>query len=278
MAPLKRITPDVGFPESQGGREAYGTAWPLSEDYYLCIYDATIAAGAPGVPGNYGIYLVDAFGNKELIYRDPAIACQSPIPLRPRPMPHVMPALAAPPRHAPGTGRPAPEGANPQATLAVVNTYDSLMPWPAGTKIKALRVLQVLPMSVPSGGPPHETGARVALAGDSVVPVRHVLGTVPVEDGWQRPLHGAGQQGAVLPGVGRARLGGPVDAFGDVSAGGRTPGLPGLPRARSTASRSRCSICRWPCSVRLRRSSPTWTARIRSAIRCWCSRCWIASA
>jgi hypothetical protein len=37
-------------------------------------------------------------------------------------------------------------------------------------------------MSVPSGGPPHETGARVALAGDSVVPVRHVLGTVPVEE------------------------------------------------------------------------------------------------
>lgn len=182
MAPLKRITPDVGFPESQGGREAYGTAWPLSEDYYLCIYDATMAAGAPGVPGNYGIYLVDAFGNKELIYRDPAIACQSPIPLRPRPVPHGMPALAAPPRHAPGTGRPAPEGVNPQATLAVVNTYDSLMPWPAGTKIKALRVLQVVPMSVPSGGPPHETGARVALAGDSVVPVRHVLGTVPVEE------------------------------------------------------------------------------------------------
>jgi len=36
-------------------------------------------------------------------------------------------------------------------------------------------------MSVPSGAPPHETGLRVALAGDSVVPVRHVLGTAPVE-------------------------------------------------------------------------------------------------
>ena len=36
-------------------------------------------------------------------------------------------------------------------------------------------------MSVPSGGPPHETALRTATAGDSVVPVRHVLGTVPVE-------------------------------------------------------------------------------------------------
>jgi hypothetical protein len=35
-------------------------------------------------------------------------------------------------------------------------------------------------MSVPSGGPPHETALRTATAGDSVVPVRHVLGTVPV--------------------------------------------------------------------------------------------------
>lgn len=36
-------------------------------------------------------------------------------------------------------------------------------------------------MTVPSGGPPHETALRVATAGDSVVPVRWVLGTVPVE-------------------------------------------------------------------------------------------------
>ena len=34
------------------------------------------------------------------------------------------------------------------------------------------------PMSTPV---PHETGLRVDMAGDSVVPVRHVLGTVPVE-------------------------------------------------------------------------------------------------
>ena len=41
MAPVRGITPDVGFPESQGGAQAYGTAWPLSEDYFLCVYDAS---------------------------------------------------------------------------------------------------------------------------------------------------------------------------------------------------------------------------------------------
>ena len=91
MAPVKRITPEIGFPESQGGAQVYGTAWPLSEDYYLSVYDVTMQAGVgfqggADLRGNYGIYLVDAFGNKELIYRNPEIACQSPVPLRSSPM------------------------------------------------------------------------------------------------------------------------------------------------------------------------------------------------
>jgi len=185
MAPLKRITPEVGFPESQGGAEAYGTAWPLSEDYYLCVYDSLMKPGArrqrsQNQPGNYGIYLIDSFGNKELIYRDPEIACLSPIPLRPTPKPPVAPELVKRGPETNPASRPAADK-QPAGTIALVNVYDSLKPWPAGTRIKELRVLQVLPMSVPSGGPPHETGLRVASAGDSVVPVRHVLGTVPVE-------------------------------------------------------------------------------------------------
>jgi cytochrome c553 len=69
-----------------------------------------------------------------------------------------------------------------QGTMAVANVYDSLKPWPEGTKITHLRVFQVLPMPVPSGGlRPFETGRRVASAKDSVVPCRWVLGTIPVE-------------------------------------------------------------------------------------------------
>ncbi|MDP6208405.1 MAG: hypothetical protein QGG01_08870, partial [Roseibacillus sp.] len=87
MAPVKRITPEVDFPETQGGGQVYGTPWPLSEKYYLCVYDAGMKPGFGGqgrrhVRGNYGIYLVDAFGNRELIHRDGEIACQNPVPLR----------------------------------------------------------------------------------------------------------------------------------------------------------------------------------------------------
>jgi len=189
MLPVKRITPDVGFPESQGGAQVYATPWPLSEDYHLCVYDASMQPGVgfqggQYMRGNYGIYLVDTFGNKELVYRDPEIACQSPIPLRPVPKPPLMPAFTAQAENR----KRGPEGAairpeNPaEGTFVVLNVYDSLMPWPEGTKIKALRVLQIIPMSVPSGGPPHETGLREPSSTDSVVLARYVLGTVPVEE------------------------------------------------------------------------------------------------
>ncbi|MCK4292183.1 MAG: discoidin domain-containing protein [Planctomycetes bacterium] len=177
MAPVKRITPEVDFPETQGGAQVYGTAWPLSENYYLCVYDAGMASGVGRqgqrhIRGDYGVYLIDVFGNKELIYHDPEIACQSPMPLRPRFKPPVIPGktvrLAA--------GQPA------EATLALINVYDTLTPWPEDMKIKSLRVYQIIPMSVPSGAPPHETSLREPTAGDSVVLARYVLGTAPVEE------------------------------------------------------------------------------------------------
>ena len=189
MGPVRRITPEVGFPESQGGSQTYGTPWPLSEDYYLCVYDASMQPGVGRqgggyLAGGYGIYLVDAFGNRELIYRDGEIACLSPIPLRAQTPPPAAPELAD--RRVdndPATRRPlAVDGRKPEGTVTVVNVYDSLKPWPAGTKITHLRVLQLLPMTAPSGGlRPHETGIRVVTAGDSVVPCRWVLGAVPVE-------------------------------------------------------------------------------------------------
>ena len=177
MAPVKRITPEVDFPETQGGAQVYGTAWPLSEKYYLCVYDLTMLPGTGGQgkkprPGQYDIYLIDIFGNRELIYRDREIACQSPMPLRARLKPPVIPDESV---------RVA-EGQPAEATLAVVNVYDTLTPWPGDMKIKSLRVYQILPMTVPSGAPPHETSLREPTAGDSVVLARYVLGTVPVEE------------------------------------------------------------------------------------------------
>jgi hypothetical protein len=174
-SPLRRLTPDTGFPETgDGGTETYGSAWPLSEDYHLCVYDAGTRRASPNSPppsyanANYGIYLVDAFGNRELVYRDPDISCHQPIPLRARPQP---------PLATEGAERLA--GADSaEATVAVMDVYDSLKPWPEGAKITALRLWQILPLSVAPAA--RNNGIQVPGTG-SVNTGRAVLGTVPVE-------------------------------------------------------------------------------------------------
>ena len=212
MSPVRRLTPEVAFPEAErGGQQDYATAWPLDEDFHLCVYDAQ-ATNRRGKAPDYGLYLVDAFGNKVLIYRDPAISCLSPIPLRPRPASPIISELARPTPPADWTspaavgkrdetpttsspGNPQPawpagrsairnaalrssaslRGTSPQyVPVAVMNVYDGLLPWPEGTKITSLRVVQVLPKASPIHNEPfigygREKGARA------------VLGTVPVE-------------------------------------------------------------------------------------------------
>jgi hypothetical protein len=104
----------------------------------------------------------------ELVHRDSEIACHQPIPLAPRRRPPV--ATENPLRLA---------AAGPtEATVAVMDVYDSLTPWPKGTKITALRVWQVLPLSVAPAV--RNNGIQVPGTG-SVNTGRAVLGTVPVE-------------------------------------------------------------------------------------------------
>jgi hypothetical protein len=169
MAPIQRLTPEVPFPEAEMGYndgQVYATAWPLSEHFYLCVYDGDGSARRR-MKNNYGIYLVDAFGNKELLYRDPAISCLSPIPLRPRKKPPVLARVTGSPE------QPLSELLQ-TAPMGVINVYNSLKPFPEGTIIKALRIIQVLPKTTPLINEPrigygNEKGARA------------VLGTVPVE-------------------------------------------------------------------------------------------------
>jgi len=174
MSALKRLTPDVLFPENEVQKrpwpEHYGEAWPLSEDYYLCVYDPE-ATSTGILSARYGIYLLDSFGNRELIYRDPDISSHNPIPLRPRPVPPVIPD---------GSDRVA-EGEPAEAVVGLVNVYNSTRPWPEGTKIKALRVYQIYPQSVASWHLEHVTGLQIPGSNSTNI-ARAVLGTVPVEE------------------------------------------------------------------------------------------------
>lgn len=172
---VRRITPEVLLPESEtapgqahAGRgkhapqaEVYGTPWPLSEDFYLCVYD-------PGQQ-NYGLYLVDSFGNRELLYRHPEIACLDPIPLRARPRPPVIPVatVQAEADRTPGTDLST-------GVVAVMNVYESRQSWPQDVRIKELRVVNLFPKENAVADAPPIGAAAQSLC-------RGVLGTAPVE-------------------------------------------------------------------------------------------------
>jgi len=144
----------------------YRSPYPLSEKYFLAAYSFDRLRGEPGAnrPNMFGLYLCDAWGNKELLYRDPNIASQWPVPLRPRPMP---PVLEMPSHWAESTPQ------RPEGTLLLSNVYQS---WPKlpDVEIQRLRIVQVLPKTTP-----HANNPRVGAANAS--PGKQVLGTVPVQ-------------------------------------------------------------------------------------------------
>ncbi|MEA3368234.1 MAG: hypothetical protein U9R68_08995, partial [Planctomycetota bacterium] len=167
MSQLRRLTPEVPFPEAERGRKnirrymVFATPWPLSEHFWLCAYDPAAK--------RHGIYLADAFGNRTLIYRDESTPCVSPIPLAPRPRPPVIPTDTT------QTVRGKQRHGRRRATIAVMDMYDSDFTWPEGAKVDRLRIVQLLPKRTP---PPDQPRIGVARQSNA----RAVVGTVPVED------------------------------------------------------------------------------------------------
>lgn len=159
------LTPEVPFPEtgynedilSDGGW--YASPYPLSEDFYIVCYSfERDEANQSG----YGLYLLDRFGNKELIYRDAAMSCYAPIPIAPRKRPPVIPDSTV--------GR----DPNMPGKMVLANVYEGLPGVKNGT-VKYLRVLESLRK------PMHTTPFNVDTGKECGLDPRVVLGTVPVE-------------------------------------------------------------------------------------------------
>lgn len=163
---LTCLTPEVGFAEAERWPQCYYySPWPLSEKYYLTAFSHDPLPG--GYTGEYrntetGIYYGDAFGNLELLYRQPGISSVYPIPLAPRTTP------AAP-------ARDVERGTSAEGEFLVSDVRRSLLPLPDNRRVTQLRVYQVLPKSRtdsaadPRIGHPDQANARM------------LLGTVPVE-------------------------------------------------------------------------------------------------
>ena len=142
----------------------YKSPWPLSEKFFIVSYSFDQLVGEPGpnIPNMFGLYFADAFGNKELVYRDPAISS-----LWARPLARRTAATGA------GDVRDGTRMRR-RGTFFLRNVMESWPHLPGNTPITHLRIIQVLLKTTPNADSPR-VGAAFAAPG------KQVLGTVPVE-------------------------------------------------------------------------------------------------
>jgi len=178
---MVNLTPEVGYPEINPNvfREVVGdelpgkaistthnesgwfsSPYPLSETQFLAVASFETDNA---VPDGYALYLMDVHRNKELIYRAEGMSCYSPMPVRPRPKPHLLPDMV--------------RGVDPRTpgSVVVADVYQGL-PGVKRGEVKYLRVLETHSKTV------RTTPQRCDIGVNSGWDIRSVLGTVPVEE------------------------------------------------------------------------------------------------
>ncbi|HOX40113.1 MAG TPA: discoidin domain-containing protein [Candidatus Brocadiia bacterium] len=161
--PITRLTPEVCFPEIEGWPSTYYVSpWPLSETYYLTAWSGIPiqGQGTPNPVNALGLYVYDAFGNREFIYRDPEISSVYPTPLRPRRKPPVVADLAD-------------SGSSKEGRFLLQDVYAGMPGIERGT-VKSIRIV-----GVPIKTQPFMNTPRIGITRDD--PGKCVLGTAPVE-------------------------------------------------------------------------------------------------
>jgi hypothetical protein len=157
---------------------AYFDPWPLSETFYLAPWGSIEGGGRGGLQEEYTkvpmkLYLLDAFGNRELL-SDCNLAgggyYLAARPLRARTRPPVIPTATF-------QGERAGLAEHKRATLMVMDVRRTDNPWPLEVKIKRLRIVQVFPRRWEFGN------VESPFTGWSEGGIcRASLGTVPVEE------------------------------------------------------------------------------------------------
>jgi hypothetical protein len=128
-AAITSITPDTR-PQYQMDRshhETFRDPEPISRDHFLVSHN-------PGRQSHWGLYVIDRYGNRELLYLDPAISSKKPSLLRVRPRPPVFPDTHNPVLAGQGLGQ-----------FSVQDVYEGLGGGVARGQAKYLQVSQEVP-------------------------------------------------------------------------------------------------------------------------------------
>jgi hypothetical protein len=127
------VTPEIGYPHTYSPPVAFGAftdPYPLSETLYLVSHVLGRQRRQKQTP--YGLYVLDAWGNRAELYRDPGTSCFEPMPLRPRRRPLEIP----PVKTAATTGEKT-------GTLFIQNIYEGMTGIERG-RVKYVRVMGAL--------------------------------------------------------------------------------------------------------------------------------------
>lgn len=83
---ITNITPDTRphYQMSRSHIESFRDPYPVSRDHFLVSHN-------PDNQHNWALYVIDRYGNRELLYLDPEISSKRPAPLRARPRPPILP-------------------------------------------------------------------------------------------------------------------------------------------------------------------------------------------
>jgi hypothetical protein len=125
-AAIQCLTPEVPWPGVWPAEECFRDPVPVSRDFFLCSH-------APA--RKFDIYLLDRYGNRELIYADLSISTMGPVPFVRRPLPAAIARAAA---HG-----PASSGATTAwGEFIVSDVYAGLGPSVPKGSVKWIRVSQ----------------------------------------------------------------------------------------------------------------------------------------
>jgi hypothetical protein len=126
---ITNITPDRRpyYEMNRLHHDSFRDPYPISRDHFLVAHN-------PDDQHNWGLYVIDRYGNRELLYADPEISSKRPSPLRSRPRPPVLAGTLDPELAARGLGQ-----------LAVQDVYLGLGPEVARGRAKYLRVAEEVP-------------------------------------------------------------------------------------------------------------------------------------
>jgi hypothetical protein len=129
---ITNITPDTRphYQMSRSHHDTFRDPYPISPDHFLVTHN-------PDNQQNWCLYVIDRYGNRELLYADAEISSMHPSPLRSRPRPPVLPSTLDPQLANQGLGQ-----------FTVQDVYQGLGASVARGRAKYLQVSEEVPATL----------------------------------------------------------------------------------------------------------------------------------